>query len=318
MEKQWLLLVGFGALVFAAGASAATQQSTNTSTSVVQPLLLPPQGGGGGGGGGGGTPAPKTATLTLADRNVAARTFEVDSSNGVVEIINVATNQITLKNGSATSTFTIDQVMLQMAGGNATTAAADKAEFIASLSNPANTARYAAVPASSSASTSFTGITAQSATGKKGSKVLASFKGLAAPKTTYAPMLLPPEDGGDDDFGCDPDFSCDMDRIDYGDDGGGVLDFYYYADAGGSGASDPTDYSMFIVWQKTQCDNANDYQTDLAVEYVSAIGACATVETGIGAIPCAAAIAAIGITTNRGLTADKGCREIYPGQGNWG
>lgn len=263
--------------------------------------------------------------MTYFNRDVPSKGIEVDLSNGVIGYVNISANTITIQAPNGTQTrFTIDQVMLQQANGNATVAAANKAKLIAELQPAINTARFkqvaagssAMVPLSQAASAKFS--LGPDAAPKSGLTVLSSYRGLAAttPKMPGpTPMLLPPEGGGDV-FDCDIDYDCEMDDIAWGGDGG--IDDFYYMDVGGGGNPGTSDYNYFLVWQHDHCSAAsNDRTASLEATGTVAI-ACATIETGIGAIACAASVATLVATMNQGADDSRACLMPYPGAGNWG
>lgn len=327
MEKTLRLLVGLGLLAGTTASIAAPPPPTpqETASTPLRPLLIPP-----GGGGGGGAPAPApAASMTYFDRNVTSKTIELDISTGVIEYINVASNTITVQKGTASHSFTIDQVMLQKENGNAAAAAADKAELIAELASPIFTARFKPVGASASAvkpvtmgmMSNATSLGAGTDATHPGLKVNAIFHGLAAPNVTYAkmptytPMLMPP-DGGGGAFGCDMDFECDMADLTWGS-GGGGMDFYYYEDGASGGTPNTSDYQYFVRWRADRCSDAHEDE-DASLEDTATIAiGCATAETGVGAVACAVGVVGFIHSMNKGADDSRMCLEQYPGPGAW-
>jgi hypothetical protein len=262
--------------------------------------------------------------MTYFDRNVASKTVELDLSNGVIELINVAQNSVIIQKNGVSTSFTLDQVMLQEASGNASVAAANKAALIAELATPDFTSRFKAITGTAATTnTSLMNVGAGRNHGHPGLKIFAMFRGLAAPNVTYAqnasisPRLIN-GDGGGVSFGCMMDWDCEMAQMYYGPGGGGGggnMDFWFY-DLGGA-APNNTDLPFFQQWQKTQCAAASNDQTDSLEAVGLMVVACASAETGVGVLACAAAGGGLIKSMNRGADDSKHCLEQYPGPGKW-
>jgi hypothetical protein len=251
-------------------------------------------------GNGGGTPAPTKTSLKVSLYAVTpkASTVEFRSTNGVVMVINMASNMVTISNAGHSAQVPLSQGLLQYANGDATKAAAMQARLQAMVAAPKRTAKLAPKPPGTASVNRASLMAGQS----------------LANSARMAPNLFPgPGEGG---FGCDGYYDCDiMDDGDFGN--WGPYSFGFWADPANGNTTTP-DYTYWDHFRQDKCNRKTSDASLIAGGSLVALGSCATVEFGgaTAAICVGSYILAVDSMENY-VEDDAACNASYPGPGNW-
>lgn len=282
-------------MLIAAGAAQAQQAPDVSSDSHVQPLrrcdTCDP-----GGGGGGGTTQPKL-TVTSFSVSSTGSTVQLRASNGTSLSMNMAAGTATVSNGSQAATVPLSQALLQASNGDANQAAALQARFQALVNNPKKTSLLIkngqVVPS----------------TARVGTDVVMNSRSGVRPNLYPGP--------GGDGFGCSEEWSCrDVIDSDFSASWGNYnFDFWDSNGAGGSTAT--PDYTTWNSYRQEHCDHKTSDVTQIVGGSALTFAACATVETGVGALACAGAYVVAADALANYSEDNATCNSSYPGPGKW-